>query len=283
MYIFRTVAGLQDHLDRHRRRPSTIGFVPTMGALHEGHLSLVAKARAHCDITVCSVFVNPTQFNDPADLARYPRTEDKDARMLAEAGCDILFLPSAEEIYPADMPPPPDIDLGHIGSAMEGATRPGHFAGVIQVVDRLLRIVNPDELFMGQKDFQQVAVIRRLLDTAHPSIRMHVVPTRREEDGLAMSSRNQRLLPEWRAAAPVLYRTLQELVAKLPLADTAPARTEALDRISAAGLKPVYLEIVDQITLEPAETVREGDNVTVCVAAFAGEIRLIDNLPWPVL
>lgn len=283
MYTFRTVARLQDYLNRQRKRPSSIGFVPTMGALHDGHLSLVAAARAHCDLTVCSVFVNPTQFNDPADLARYPRTEDKDARMLADARCDILFLPAAGEVYPANLPAPPEVELGHIGSVMEGATRPGHFAGVIQVVDRLLQIVSPDALFMGQKDFQQVAVVQRLLDTAHPAIRMHVVPTMREQDGLAMSSRNQRLLPEWRAAAPVLYRTLQELAAKFPLPDTAPARAEALASISAAGLDPVYLEIVDQATLQPLETVREGDSVAVCLAAFAGGVRLIDNLLWPAL
>ncbi len=207
MQIFKTRATLADRVEEHKGRGRSVGMVPTMGALHEGHLSLVRLAKSRCDIVVVSIFVNPTQFNDPEDLKRYPRTPEADAKLLEAEGCDILFLPTVEEIYPE--PDTRVFDFGYSGEVMEGAKRPGHFNGVAQVVSRLFTIVKPDVAFFGRKDFQQIAIVKSMVKQLHFNIEIVSCPIVREEDGLAMSSRNALLDPAGRAAAPQIYRTLQ--------------------------------------------------------------------------
>ena len=194
MYIFQKAADLRSHLKTILRgRSSTIGFIPTMGALHEGHLALIRAAQANGCYTVCSIFVNPTQFNDPSDLEKYPRTPEKDAELLEKVGCDVIFMPEVEEIYPPGDIQDFELDFEGLDEVMEGVFRPGHFKGVAQVVKRLLDLVQPDGLYMGQKDFQQVAIVRHLIRVTRFPVELVVVPTVREHDGLAMSSRNIRL------------------------------------------------------------------------------------------
>ncbi len=232
MQIFKTRATLADRVEEHKGRGRVVGMVPTMGALHEGHLSLVRLAKSRCDIVVVSIFVNPTQFNDPEDLKRYPRTPEADAKLLEAEGCDILFLPTVEEIYPE--PDTRVFDFGYIGEVMEGAKRPGHFNGVAQVVSRLFTIVKPDVAFFGRKDFQQIAIVKSMVKQLHFNIEIVSCPIVREEDGLAMSSRNALLDPAGRAAAPQIYRTLQMAVeraasptGKMGAAGTGRSRSES--------------------------------------------------------
>ncbi|MDE6814101.1 MAG: pantoate--beta-alanine ligase, partial [Duncaniella sp.] len=206
MEIIRTVAELKAKLDGAREKGS-IGLVPTMGALHAGHLSLIQRARKENDIVVVSVFVNPTQFNNPNDLATYPRTEEADTAMLREAGVDYAFIPSVEEIYPE--PDTRQFDLGPVAEVMEGAMRPGHFNGVAQIVSKLFDFTRPTRAYFGEKDFQQIAVIRRMAEMEGFDIEIVDCPIKREDDGLAMSSRNVRLTPEQREIAPVIHRTLE--------------------------------------------------------------------------
>jgi pantoate--beta-alanine ligase len=207
MIIFKTAADINNYL-KDVSTSETIGFVPTMGALHEGHLSLIRKAKANKHYTVCSIFVNPTQFNDKNDFEKYPSTIDNDIAFLIENECDVLFLPSVEEIYPEGMEIAQHFELGHLNSILEGRFRKGHFNGVAQVVSRLLQIVQPQHLYLGQKDFQQCMVIKRLLETdgKEHEIQLHICPTLREQDGLAMSSRNTRLNNAQRKLAGVIYQ-----------------------------------------------------------------------------
>jgi pantoate--beta-alanine ligase len=278
MYIFTTVESLQQHLNHCRRSGRSIGFAPTMGALHQGHVSLVERSRAAGHYTVASIFVNPTQFNDPKDLEKYPRTPEKDTAMLESAGCEVLFMPPIEEVYPPGLDVSLDLDFGPLAAVMEGRFRPGHFAGMATVVKRLLDIVQPDALFMGQKDYQQLSIVRRMLELCRMPVELVMVATLREADGLAMSSRNVRLTPEMRAIAPVIHRTLQWAKSVWPQKAPAAIEQEAMQRLEAAGLRPEYFEIVDGHTLQPIGAGSEPHSVVACTAAFAGEIRLIDNL-----
>ena len=211
MVICKTVSVLREYLSTVRAP----GFVPTLGALHDGHASLVRESRAAGRFTVCSIFVNPTQFNDPSDYAKYPKTLSADILLAERAGVDLLFLPSLEEIYPGGTAPVHHYDLGYLETVLEGKYRPGHFQGVCQVVERLLRIVSPGELYMGQKDYQQCMVVQRLIDTEKLPVRLVICPIRREPDGLAMSSRNMRLDPSQRAGAVALYQVLQRVESQL--------------------------------------------------------------------
>lgn len=265
-------------IHQHRNQNRCIGFVPTMGALHEGHLSLVRQARETCDVVVCSIFVNPTQFNDPGDLERYPRPLERDVALLENTDCAILYLPSLEAIYPAGTKPSEQDLIGPLDHLMEGAFRPGHFTGVRQVVRRLLELVAPDELFLGQKDYQQVAVIREMLRRSGSSIRLRMCPTAREQDGLAMSSRNALLTPEWRSVAPVMHQCLQQ--ARSELGELTPRDIEerAMDTLRHAGLKPEYFSVSDGDTLEPVGDPGGHSRIVACTAAWAGKVRLIDNL-----
>ena len=275
MRIVRTVAELRDAL--RRARAGTIGFVPTMGALHEGHLSLVRAARAEHDIVVLSIFVNPTQFGEAADLAAYPRTEERDLELAATAGVDIVFAPDAAEMYPAGFATTVSI-AGPIAHTLEGAERGrAHFDGVATVVTKLLLAAMPDTAYFGAKDAQQVVVVRRLVADLNVPVRIAVVETARDEDGLALSSRNARLSADDRRRALALSRALREMTdaAADGASDSAALRTLGLGVLAEAGVTPEYLEIVDPGTLAAVASL-DGPALVV-IAARVGETRLIDN------
>lgn len=270
-----TVAELRELLAPLRNK--TIGFVPTMGALHEGHISLVERARKECEVVVVSVFVNPTQFNDKNDLRNYPRTPEADAAMLEAAGVDYVLFPSVEEIYPE--PDTRQFDFGLIDKVMEGATRPGHFNGVAQVVSRLFAIVEPTKSYFGEKDFQQIAVIRAMVAQLALSVEIVDCPIIRDTDGLARSSRNLLLTPEHRAAAPHIYEVLS--AARTKVGEMSPRKLESwvVDEIDKNPLlKTIYFHAVDAATMQQVESWSEVERVQGCVAVQAGEIRLIDNI-----
>lgn len=278
MQIFYTVADAQNYLKTQQRAGKTIGFVPTMGALHTGHISLIECSKKENDLTVCSIFVNPTQFNNPEDLKKYPRTLEKDCEMLEAAHCDVVFAPSAEQMYPAL--PALRFDFGTLETVMEGKFRPGHFNGVGIVVSKLFHIVKPDKAYFGLKDLQQVAVIRRMTSDLNFDLEIVPCPTLREADGLAMSSRNMRLSAEARALAPHIYKVL--LLTKQKLQDgTSSADTQAF----AVGyfknypeFELEYLEIADFDTLAPIAEANAPGQTAICIAAFLGGVRLIDNI-----
>jgi pantoate--beta-alanine ligase len=278
MYVFHFGSDLQRYLSAQRLAHRAIGFVPTMGALHEGHLLLVRRAIEFGDLPVCSIFVNPTQFNDPNDLLRYPRTPEQDILLLAKAGCQVLFLPAVEEIYPPNVQASQQFTFGHLEKVMEGAFRPGHFQGVAQVVSRLLNLVQPSRLFMGQKDFQQTAIVASMLRQSGSPVDLRIVETMREADGLAMSSRNARLNPQWRLVAPVIYQTLKEAQRLYASASPDAICQGAMETLLNAGLRPEYFNIVDGSTLMPVTDPSEASFVVACTAAWAGDVRLIDNL-----
>jgi pantoate--beta-alanine ligase len=278
MLVFKQVAELQLWLDGQRRAGKTIGFAPTMGALHTGHLSLVHAAKAECDLAVVSIFVNPTQFNDLSDLDKYPRLPKEDTALLLDAGCDVLFMPPVAEVYPTGKDLTVSLDFRQLDQVMEGVFRPGHFTGMATVVKRLLDIVQPDRLYMGQKDYQQLTIVRDMLRQLDSPVHLVMCPTTREPDGLAMSSRNLRLTPEMRAAAPVIYETLQAAKTEFETQPAAVVQAHALERLQAAGLRPEYFELVDGISLLPVAHWADNAFVVACVAAWAGEVRLIDNL-----
>ncbi len=276
MKIVRTVAELRAELAPHRAAAERVGFVPTMGALHEGHLSLVRAAKAASDVVVVSVFVNPTQFNDPADLAAYPRTEEADVALAASAGADLVFAPEAAELYPHGYATTVTV-TGPITESLEGANRGrGHFDGVATVVAKLLIAVAPDAAWFGAKDAQQVVVVRRMVTDLGLPVRIEVAPTVREPDGLAMSSRNTRLDPEDRVRALALSRALRAVQsAAADGADAAAAREAGLTQLAAAGIEPEYLALADPDTLEPVATLDRP--ALALVAARVGPVRLIDN------
>jgi pantoate--beta-alanine ligase len=279
MWAFHQPDALKRHLDLARSQGRLIGFAPTMGALHAGHLSLIDRARADGAIAVCSIFVNPTQFNDPGDLERYPRTEAEDFFLLEQAGCDAVFLPPVAEVYPKGLNFGPLFSFGELDKTMEGEFRPGHFAGVAQVVYRLLQMVAPDAIYMGQKDYQQAAIVGEMIRQAGLSVRLVVCPTLREKNGLAMSSRNVRLTAEQRERAALLYQVLRQIregiAAGLPVG---PLETAAYERLaSEPGFRPEYVRIIDGRTLRSARDGEVGDHLVACLACWVGEVRLIDN------
>lgn len=278
MHIFKLVEPLQQFLEEQRKAGDRIGFVPTMGALHEGHLSLIRQSRAENDLTVCSIFVNPTQFNEVSDLEKYPRTPERDVEKLAGAGTEVLFMPEVEEVYPPGGDLKVDVDLGRLDEVMEGAFRPGHFEGVVMVVRRLLEIVGPDRLYMGQKDYQQFTIIRHMIRSLDLPVELLVCPILREPDGLAMSSRNERLSADDRRRAAAIYRALRQ--AREQMEDHTPAqiRRQAIQVIEQAGLQSEYFEIVDGETLQPVDHFGQAEKVVACTAAWAGQVRLIDNM-----
>ena len=279
MEIIRTVAELKAKLDGAREKGS-IGLVPTMGALHAGHLSLIQRARKENDIVVVSVFVNPTQFNNPNDLATYPRTEEADTVMLREAGVDYAFIPSVEEIYPE--PDTRQFDLGPVAEVMEGAMRPGHFNGVAQIVSKLFDFTRPNRAYFGEKDFQQIAVIRRMAELEGFDIEIVDCPIKREDDGLAMSSRNVRLTPEQREVAPVIHRTLEGSLSWATDHTVEQTKRYVIDEINSFPFMQVeYYEIVDALTMQPIKDWNDTDSAVGCVTVFCGDVRLIDNIKYP--
>lgn len=259
------------------RDRSGIGFVPTMGALHAGHRSLVERARRECETVVVSVFVNPTQFNDKTDLKNYPRTPEADLRLLEEVGADYVFMPSVEEVYPE--PDTRTFDFGMIDKVMEGATRPGHFNGVAQVVSRLFDLIKPAKAYFGEKDFQQIAVIRDMVRQLNISVEIIPCPIVRGEDGLALSSRNTLLDTDHRTAAPYIYKVLKAAVEKSH--QTTPDQLAAWVTAQVESnplLKVIYFQVVDAATMQQVRTWEESPVIQGCIAVQAGDIRLIDNI-----
>lgn len=277
MQIFTQISELSHCISAHKANGRTVGFVPTMGALHQGHLSLLAEARAENDLTVVSIFVNPTQFNNKNDLLHYPRTEEKDGAMLRDNGCDILFLPSVDEMYPSLETQ--HWDFGLLSTSLEGHYRPGHFDGVLTIVKKLFMAVNPDSAYFGEKDFQQLAIIKKM--TAHEKmpIIINACPTLREEDGLAMSSRNMRLTSEQRTTALAISRVLRQF--EEMKATYSPEEMEVWGRQeleSDQSIRLEYLEIVDAQTFAPLADWEDTSLAVALVAAYVGEVRLIDNV-----
>jgi len=276
MKIATTNHDLEVLLSNARQLKQSIGFVPTMGALHEGHLALIQQSKHENDLTVCSIFVNPTQFNDANDLAKYPRTEEMDAKKLASVNCDILYLPSVAEVYPSDWVSP-HFDFGHLDSIMEGKMRPGHFKGMAQVVYRLLYLVRPSRLYMGQKDLQQFTIIKHLQVQFNLGFELVCAPIVREADGLAMSSRNIRLNPSERSTAPVIYQTLKAALNN-QFSSIESYLNFANNKLKEAGLLVEYIQVVDRNTLLEITDWKQSNHKAICVAAQLGPIRLIDNI-----
>lgn len=281
MILFKKTTDLRKYLDAQRKSGKKTGFVPTMGALHEGHLSLIRESENEYDLTVCSIFVNPTQFNDPSDYTHYPVTTEQDIRMLISAGCDLLFLPDTLEMYPEGMEARVQYDLGKMETLLEGKFRPGHFQGVCQVVHRLLDQVQPDGLFLGQKDYQQCMVLSRLVQQTryHELVKIHICPTLREQDGLAMSSRNRRLNDEERKKAVKISQLLNSLKEQLKPGDLQGLQDNAVKELDTAGFRTDYVSIADAVTLEPVSYWDGKQPLVALAAAFLGPVRLIDNLP----
>ena len=276
MEIFETRIALAHTLQPWHLSPASIGFVPTMGALHAGHLSLVEQCRRENGISVASIFVNPTQFNDKSDLHNYPRTLEDDLSKLKLAGCDYVFVPSVEEMYPEE--DTRIFDFGMLDKVMEGACRRGHFNGVAQIVSRLFDTVRPNKAYFGEKDFQQLVIIRRLVEMMKYPVQIVGCPIVREADGLAMSSRNVRLTPEQRKHAPAIARSLfacKEKISDMPLNQLKKWVVEQIDR--TPGLQTEYFNIVNRNTLRTARKYKEN-SLQGCIAVRAGAIRLIDNI-----
>ena len=276
MLVINKIVEIRKYLEGVRISGKTIGFVPTMGALHQGHLDLIRRSADNNDIAGCSIFVNPIQFNNPEDLTKYPRTLENDLRLLEETGCDLVFVPSVKEMYPG--PVVEKYDFGELESVMEGEHRPGHFNGVAIVVKKLFDIFQPDRAYFGEKDFQQLRIIQSLVKMKKIPVEIVPCPTVRETDGLAMSSRNRRLTVEERTVAPEIYQTLlqaRELAKKIPVSEVKKISEARLER---KGFKVDYFQIADIESLQPIETLEETTGVIACVAAFLGNVRLIDNM-----
>jgi len=279
MILLKTATDLSLFLSAKKAQSLQTGFVPTMGALHEGHLRLVEHSKKNDNVTIASIFVNPTQFNDPQDFTRYPVTLEKDIYLLEKTGCDLLFLPSVPEIYPSGMQLNQPYDLGYLETLLEGKYRPGHFQGVCQVVHRLLELVQPTHLYLGQKDYQQCMVIRQLIHLTALPVQLEIVPTKRESSGLAMSSRNLRLSEKEKETAAVIYQRLLMIQAGLRPGSLDSLVTEATAAILAAGFDKIdYVSIADAASLRPVTTWDGQRKLVALVAAFIGGVRLIDNL-----
>lgn len=279
MEVVRTVNALRAALDEARAKGKTIGLVPTMGALHAGHISLIEKARKDNDIVVVSVFVNPTQFNNPEDLRTYPRTEEADCDKMAKAGVDYALVPSVEEMYPEE--DTRVFDLGPVAEVMEGAMRPGHFNGVAQIVSKLFSIVQPDRAYFGEKDFQQIAVIRRMVELEGFDLEIVPCPIKREDDGLAMSSRNVRLTSEQRIIAPNIHKALASSVDWAKDHTVAETEKYVVDEINSfPGMEVEYYQIVDGKTMQPISDWSQTEEPVGCVTVYCGDVRLIDNIKY---
>jgi len=277
MKLFKTIKEIKENLSLQKVSGKTIGFVPTMGALHQGHLSLLENARKENDITVCSIFINPIQFNNKEDYNKYPRSTESDILILEKANCDFLFMPEESEMYPDDKII--NYDLGGLDKYMEGAFRPGHFNGVAVVVKKLFDIVEPDNAYFGQKDFQQLAIIKYVVKQLKIPIQIIGCQTVRENDGLAMSSRNQRLTPEQRTLAPLIYKTLMKTKAMAGSKDISDLKSLVEDEIGKCSLmKLEYFDIVDAETLQSIHNLENHKSVVACIAVYLGNVRLIDNV-----
>lgn len=277
MEIIKQAGILKSKIQAIRCGGSSIGFVPTMGALHEGHLQLLRASAKENDVTICSIFVNPTQFNNPDDYAFYPRTLEQDIALLQTVGCDYLFAPSAEEVYPQQTLL--KFSFGKLETVMEGTHRPGHFNGVATVVSKLFHLVQPHKAYFGQKDLQQVAVLRQLVQGLGFDLELVCFPTVREESGLALSSRNKRLSERQQQQATHLYKSLrlaEEQIGRMPVA---AIKQEVASYLSGVGeVKLEYFEVADPATLQPVKEIGKSREVALCIAAHVGDVRLIDNI-----
>ena len=279
MKIIYTIADLQKELVNTQKESKTIGFVPTMGALHQGHIELVKRSVAENNICVVSIFVNPTQFNDKNDLVKYPRTLEADCDLLQKAGCSYVFAPSVEEIYPE--PDTRQFEFGDLANVMEGQFRPGHFNGVAQVVSRLFDIVKPDKAYFGEKDFQQLAIIREMVKQLKLNLEIIACPIVREPDGLAMSSRNTRLSESQRTNAASISQILFESKNIRKEQSVQSLKAWVIDKINTIPeLKTEYFDIVDGLTLQSVQDWEDTEYPVGCIAVFAGEVRLIDNISY---
>lgn len=282
MKVIRTVEELKSVVGALKAEGKSVGLVPTMGALHDGHVSLMEKARGDNDVVVVSVFVNPTQFNNPDDLRTYPRTEEADCARMRDAGVDIAFIPSVEEIYPE-----PDnrvFDLGKVAEVMEGAMRPGHFNGVAQIVSKLFRMVEPTRAYFGEKDFQQIAVIRRMVEIeGFKNLEIVDCPIKREADGLALSSRNVRLTPHQREIAPNIHRIMVESLDKARDCSVEEIKRSVIDAVNAYPEMDVeYYEIVNAADMQPITDWSQATQAVGCITVYLGDVRLIDNIKYTI-
>lgn len=279
MKTITTVAELQSEISKLKSKGKTVGFAPTMGALHQGHMSLMKASNDENDITVCSVFVNPTQFNEKTDLDKYPRTLAADEKLLKKNGVDIVFAPSTDEVYPKELKTELNLDFKGLDKEMEGEFRPGHFEGVAQVVKRLLDIVTPDALYMGQKDFQQFTLVHFMMDHFDLPTQLRVIPIVREDSGLAMSSRNVRLTPLDKTNAAEISKVLKYVKRNKYKKSCKELQEYAMNRLAKKpNFKPEYFTIADARSLRSISDCRDTDYVVACTAVWAGEVRLIDNM-----
>jgi pantoate--beta-alanine ligase len=280
MFIFHSSRQMRLFLNTYRKQSVQIGFIPTMGALHRGHISLIETAKKQSLLTVASIFVNPTQFNDASDYQNYPITIAQDIKMLEQTGCDLLFMPCVNEIYTGGTQNLEHYELGYLETVLEGSFRPGHFQGVCQVMDRLLSIVEPNHLFMGQKDYQQCMVIKQLLNITGKSrqTKLHVCPTLREPDGLAMSSRNLRLGIDERKKAVSIFETLSMMKEEIKPGNIRPLKLKAAQQLTEKGFLVDYTEIADADSLELKDEWDGNTSLVALIAAFNGKVRLIDNM-----
>ncbi len=292
MLIIYSIQELQNHLNSIRNQKKTIGFVPTMGALHAGHISLVDKAKSDCDVVVCSIFVNPTQFNDLSDLEKYPRTLESDCQLLERAGCDIVFAPETKEMYSEtelelkrlkiedkSWTNGKLVDFGSLEKVMEGAQRPGHFNGVAQVVSKLFQFVEPDKAYFGQKDFQQLAIIKSMTNQLGMPFEIIACDIMREPNGLAMSSRNERLTKQERDLAAVISKTLFSIKEQYKSKSIQDLKALAEEQIrTVPSITMEYIEISDSDSLQPINDFKQSKSAVVCIAVKLGAVRLIDNV-----
>lgn len=278
MFVSGTIKEARAYLQKQKKAGKSVGFVPTMGALHEGHLSLLRCARSENDVTVVSIFVNPIQFNNPADLVKYPRDLHRDLDSLEKEQCDLVFTPSVSEMYPE--PETREYDFGDLTRVMEGKCRPGHFNGVSVVVQKLFGIIQPGRAYFGEKDFQQLAVIRRLVEMENIPVEIVACPTKRDPDGLAMSSRNQRLSHAQRKTAPILYQVLKKARSEYGDIPLHSITTKAIKTLNnQPEMQVEYFTVVDASTLQPLTEHQKVSGIRICVAATLGSVRLIDNIP----
>lgn len=278
MQVFADISKMQAHISGLKSHGKKIGFAPTMGALHQGHISLIHQIQDREMVSVCSIFVNPTQFNQKSDLDKYPRVLREDLTLLEEHDCDIVFIPRVEAIYPQDLDTTVEIDREGLDMTMEGHFRPGHFDGMLQVVNRLINIVLPNAIFMGQKDYQQFALVQHMGRKLHPDLDVVMCPIIREDSGLAMSSRNRRLTDEWREKSPLLSQILREAKSLIHTDSVQEIKDMAFAKMENSGFKPEYFEIADGVNLKTVEDAKSHEIIVACLAAWAGDIRLIDNM-----
>ena len=279
MKSFSLIKEIQAALKKERSRSKSIGFVPTMGALHEGHLSLIRQSEEENDITVSSIFVNPIQFNNPQDLIKYPRTLKADLALLESAGCDYVFTPEVKEMYPVEPDGSPVKDFGQLETVMEGKFRPGHFKGVAIIVKKLFDIIQPDTAYFGKKDYQQLMIIHSMVDQLKLPIEVIGCPIIREPDGLAMSSRNMQLSIGERKIAPLIFQVLTKTKQKAGNMPVKDLKSWAIKKLTAEPTFTVeYFEIVDKQTLLPLDSWKKKDNALACTAVYLGGVRLIDNI-----